>query len=177
MEIIYLESCLKQFKYYKSLAEKAMLQIEDQHLFLCINEESNSIATIIKHLHGNMISRWTDFLTSDGEKEWRNRDAEFTNDLQSRDELMKIWENGWGLVFETLNNLTVDDFSTPVFIRAEKHTVIDAINRQLAHYSYHVGQIVFITKVFSTNWQSLTIPKGGSNNFNANMPGFKIKKP
>ena len=177
MEETYLISCIKQLKYYKSLGEKAMLQIKDEHLFVCHNEECNSIATIVKHLYGNMLSRWTDFLTTDGEKEWRERDAEFTNDLHSREELMKFWDNGWGVVFAALNSLKSDDLMKIVYIRGEKHTVIDAINRQLAHYPYHIGQIIFISKMFSPNWDTLTIKRGGSKQFNENMPGFKTKKP
>lgn len=177
MEETYLKSCIKQLEYYKSIGEKAMLQIEDEHLFVCYNEECNSIATIVKHLYGNMLSRWTDFLTTDGEKEWRERDAEFTNDLHSREELMKFWDTGWGVVFEALNSLKSDDLMKIVYIRGEQHTVIDAINRQLAHYPYHIGQIIFISKMFSTKWKTLTIARGGSKKFNEEMPGFKTKKP
>jgi hypothetical protein len=164
----YMASARNQFLYYKSLAEKTFAQLPDEKLFWQYNEQSNSIGTIVKHLRGNMLSRWTDFLTTDGEKEWRNRDAEFENDIQTKDELMSIWNKGWQCLFQALDSLEPADLSKTVYIRAQPHAVIDAINRQLAHYSYHVGQIVFIGKmVRNEDWTSLTIPKGKSAEFNA----------
>jgi hypothetical protein len=168
METNYLESVKKQFAYYKQLADKTIDQLPDEKLFWQFNEESNSIAVIVKHLHGNMLSRWTDFLTTDGEKEWRQRDAEFENDISSKDNLLRLWEEGWKLLFDTLDSLTADDFSKTVYIRNQGCTVVDAINRQLAHYPYHVGQIVFIGKMICNGqWQSLSIPKGNSQSYNS----------
>lgn len=174
MKANYLESVKKQFAYYKQLADKTIDQLPDEKLFWQFNEESNSIAVIVKHLHGNMLSRWTDFLTSDGEKEWRHRDAEFENDLSSKSDLLKIWEEGWILLFATLDSLTVEDLSKTIYIRNQGCTVVDAINRQLAHYPYHVGQIVFLGKMIcNDNWKSLSIPKGNSQTYNAD----KFTKP
>ncbi len=174
MSMQYLQSALRQFSYYKSVAERTFTQLPDEALFWQYNEDSNSIATIVKHMSGNMLSRWTDFLTSDGEKEWRKRDAEFENDSTSRGEMLREWDRGWKCLFDTLNNLKEEDFSKTVYIRSEPHTVIDAINRQLAHYPYHVGQIVFIGKMAANgHWQSLTIPKGKSQQFNAEKFGKK----
>jgi hypothetical protein len=133
-----------------------------------MNEESNSIATIVKHLWGNMLSRWTDFLTSDGEKEWRQRDAEFDNDIGSQAELMDKWNEAWNCLFSALNSLTENDLSKEIYIRNQGHSVTEAINRQLAHYPYHIGQIVFIGKLLCNDpWTSLSIPKGNSKAFNA----------
>lgn len=162
----YLESVTKQFEYYKMLGDKTFEQIEDELLFWNYNEESNSIATIVKHLGGNMLSRWTDFLTSDGEKDWRDRDAEFENDITSKSELLKKWDEGWNVLFETLKSLKEDDLAKIIYIRNQGHTVMEAINRQLAHYPYHVGQIVFIGKMCAKEWHSLSIPKGNSKQFN-----------
>jgi hypothetical protein len=150
------------------LGEKTFVQLADEQLFWQYNQESNSIATIVKHLWGNMLSRWTDFLTSDGEKEWRNRDAEFDNDLTSREELLSKWNEGWQCVLDALNALTEADLQKDIFIRNQAHTVVEAINRQLAHYPYHVGQIVFIGKMACNDkWTSLSIAKGNSKEFNA----------
>jgi len=169
MKTDYLESAIKQFEYYKMLGEKTITRVPDDKLFWQYNAESNSIATIVKHLHGNMLSRWTDFLASDGEKSWRKRDAEFDNDVPSRDEVMKLWNEGWDCVFNALNLLTDDDLSKIVYIRNQGHTVTEAINRQLAHYPYHIGQIVFIGKMaLDNNWETLSIARGKSNDFNAN---------
>jgi hypothetical protein len=163
----YLESVKKQFEYYKMLGEKTFSQVPDEKLFWQYNEDSNSIATIVKHLWGNMLSRWTDFLTSDGEKEWRNRDAEFENDIQSRQALLDKWNEGWTCLFQTINSLTAEDLDKIIYIRNQGHTVMEAINRQLAHYPYHVGQIVFLGKMLAENgWTSLSIPKGNSQNYN-----------
>ena len=164
----YLESVKKQFLYYKMLGEKAIHQLEPEQLFVSINEDTNSIATIIKHISGNMLSRWTDFLTSDGEKEWRNRDAEFENDLKSKEEVLAVWNKGWDCFENTLNSLRPEQLSDIIYIRNEGHTVIEAINRQLAHYPYHIGQIVFYAKQLkNSSWDSLSIPRNKSGNYNA----------
>ena len=170
----YLESVKKQFEYYKMLGEKTFAQIADEKLFWQYNDESNSIATIVKHMSGNMLSRWTDFLTTDGEKEWRNRDAEFENDLTTRNELLAAWNKGWTCLFNTLNSLTSDDLQKEIYIRNQGHTVTEAINRQLAHYPYHIGQIVFIGKMVAPKWTSLSIPKGNSSSYNSDK--FSLPK-
>ncbi len=163
----YLESVRKQFQYYRSLGEKTFEQIPEEKLFWQYNEESNSIAMIVKHLHGNMRSRWTDFLTTDGEKEWRKRDQEFENDIRSREELLDKWNEGWTCLFEALNELNDNDLEKIIYIRNMGHTVSEAINRQLAHYPYHVGQIVYIGKmVMDEKWRSLSIPRGKSGDYN-----------
>lgn len=170
----YLDSVKKQFEYYKMLGEKTFAQLPDDKLFWQYNEKSNSIATIVKHLWGNMLSRWTDFLTTDGEKEWRDRDSEFYNDIATRQELLDNWESGWESLFKALNSLTQDDLQKEIYIRNQGHTITEAINRQLAHYPYHIGQIVFIGKMVCNNiWTSLSIPKDNSNTYNAD----KFSKP
>jgi len=164
----YLESTIKQFEYYKLLGEKTIAQLSDEQLYWQYNAESNSIAIIVKHLWGNMLSRWTDFLTSDGEKEWRNRDAEFEPEDNTREALMIKWNEGWNCLFQTLHELEEEDLEKIIYIRNQGHTVMEAINRQLAHYPYHVGQIVFIGKMLcDSTWQSLSIPKGNSTSYNA----------
>lgn len=164
----YLESAKKQFLYYKTLGEKAMDQLEAEQLFVSINEDTNSITTIVKHLSGNMLSRWTDFLTSDGEKEWRNRDSEFVDTIKTKEELLVTWNKGWDCFLAALNALQAEQLSQIIYIRNEGHTVIEAINRQLAHYPYHIGQIVFYAKMLKNNeWTSLSIPKNKSNNYNS----------
>lgn len=164
----YLESVKKQFLYYKMLGEKAMEQLEPEQLFVSVNDDTNSIATIIKHISGNMLSRWTDFLTSDGEKDWRNRDAEFENDLQYKEEVLELWNKGWNCFLTTLESLKPKQLSEIIYIRNEGHTVIEAINRQLAHYPYHVGQIVFYAKQLKTSeWNTLSIARNKSGNYNA----------
>ncbi|MEO6963728.1 MAG: DinB family protein [Puia sp.] len=164
----YLDSAKKQFAQYKALGEKSMAQIPEEKLFWKINEQSNSVSTLVKHLWGNMRSRFTDFLTSDGEKSWRNRESEFENDLNSRYLLMARWNEGWGCLLETLDELQEKDLLSIVSIRNEKHTVTEALNRQLTHSAYHVGQIVFLAKVISgQNWKSLSIARGQSDQFNA----------
>jgi hypothetical protein len=169
MEDDYLESVRKQFGYYKMLGDKTLSQLEDDKLFWQYNSENNSIAIIVKHLWGNMMSRWTNFLTTDGEKEWRDRDAEFENDISTRTELIDKWDEAWGCLFNTLNTLTTNDLGKTVYIRNQGHTVMEAINRQLAHYPYHIGQIVFLGKMLSGDkWSSLSIPKGDSQTYNAN---------
>ncbi|WP_428225040.1 DUF1572 family protein [Flavobacterium sp.] len=163
----YLESTKKQFLYYKTLADKAISQLEDEQLFISSNEDTNSIAVIVKHLAGNMLSRWSDFLTSDGEKSWRNRDSEFEQTFTNKTDLLTYWEKGWNCFFDTLHSLTPEQLSTIIYIRNEGHTVLEAINRQLAHYPYHVGQIVFYAKMLkSKSWNSLSIPKNKSNDYN-----------
>jgi hypothetical protein len=164
----FLDGSKKQFQYYKMLGDQTFAQLQDEALFWQPNAESNSIATIVKHLWGNMLSRWTDFLTTDGEKEWRKREAEFENDIQTRKELLDQWEESWNCLFKALNSLTPNDFHKEIYIRNQGHSVIEAINRQLAHYPYHVGQIVFIGKMVCDNkWASLSIPKGNSASYNA----------
>ena len=164
----FLETSKKQFEYYKLLGEKTFEQLTEEQLFYSANEESNSIAIIVKHLYGNMLSRWTDFLTTDGEKETRNRDAEFENDITSKVVLLERWNNGWDCLFTCLNSLNDNDLSKIIYIRNQGCNVMDAILRQLAHYPYHIGQIVFIGKMLSNNeWQSLSIPKNGSTTYNS----------
>ena len=164
----YLNSVKKQFLYYKMLGEKTMSQLQPEQLFVVVNEDTNSIATIVKHLSGNMLSRWTDFLTTDGEKEWRNRDSEFENDLQTKEAVMALWNKGWDCFLNALDSLQPEQLSTIIYIRNEGHTVVEAINRQLAHYPYHIGQIVFYAKQLKTSeWESLSIPKNKSNSYNA----------
>lgn len=164
----YLESVKKQFLYYKTLGEKAMDQLESEQLFVAVNEDTNSIATIVKHLSGNMLSRWTDFLTSDGEKKWRNRDSEFEETISTKEELLITWNKGWDCFFNAIDSLTPDQLTTIIYIRNEGHTVIEAINRQLAHYPYHIGQMVFYAKMLiQSEWTSLSIPKNKSNSYNA----------
>jgi hypothetical protein len=163
----YLESIKKQFLYYKTLGEKTFEQLEPEQLFVAINEDTNSIATIVKHISGNMLSRWTDFLTTDGEKEWRNRDSEFEETINSKEEMLAVWEKGWNCFFNALNSLEPNQLDTIIYIRNEGHTVIEAINRQLAHYPYQIGQIVFYAKMLKkTEWNSLSIPKNKSNSYN-----------
>ncbi len=163
----YLESVKKQFQYYKMLAEKTFDQVDDEGLFWQYNAESNSIAITVNHLWGNMLSRWTDFLTSDGEKEWRNRDSEFEDVIKSREDMMAKWEEGWQCLFKALDSVNDDNFGDLVYIRNQGHTIVEAINRQLAHYAYHVGQIVYVGRMLAgSNWESLSIPKGGSKAFN-----------
>ncbi|AQW89459.1 DUF1572 domain-containing protein [Elizabethkingia anophelis] len=166
----YLQSVKKQFSYYKALAEKTFAQLTEEQLFWQYNEESNSIAIIAKHLAGNMLSRWTDIFNTDGEKEWRNRDAEFENDFQSKVELIEFWNKGWNIFQTTLESLKNEDLEKVIYIRNQGHTVLEAINRQLAHYPYHVGQIVFIGKMIcNQNWESLSIPRNTSADYNQNM--------
>ena len=167
MQNNYLESVTKQFEYYKMLGDKTFTQVADDKLFWQYNEDSNSIAIIVKHLCGNMLSRWTGFLTTDGEKEWRKRDEEFENDITTRKELLDKWKAGWDCLFNALGSLTGNDLDKIIYIRNQGHTVMEAINRQLAHYPYHIGQIVFIGKMIcAKEWSSLSIPKGNSKSFN-----------
>ena len=170
----YLSSVKKQFHYYRDLGDKTFNQITEEGLFWQYNEESNSIATIVKHIHGNMMSRWTDFLTTDGEKEWRKRDEEFECDITTKEDLIKLWNEGWDCLFNAINPLTEDDMDKIIYIRNMGHSIDEAINRQLAHYPYHIGQIVFLGKMLQNeDWQSLSIPKGSSKAYNAD----KFSKP
>jgi len=164
----YLDSVRKQFLYYKMLGDKTFAQLDEESLFWQYDSESNSIAIIVKHLWGNMRSRWTDFLTSDGEKAWRKRDMEFRADIRNRKELLEKWEEGWDCLFTALDSLNETNFDTTIYIRNMGHTVTEAINRQLAHYAYHVGQIVFLGRMIKgKGWESLSIPKGKSAEYNA----------
>jgi hypothetical protein len=165
----YLNSAKKQLQYYKSVGEKTIAQLKDEDLFWVYNEESNSIAIIVQHLWGNMLSRWTDFLITDGEKEWRNRDVEFESVITNKEELMERWNAGWQCLFDALDAINSENWNKTIYIRNEPHSIVDAINRQLAHYPYHIGQIVFIGKMAASGWQALTIPKGESQAFNAEM--------
>jgi len=167
MDNQFLSLSIKLFNYYKELGEKAMKQIAAEKLFISPNIESNSIAIIVQHLHGNMLSRWTDFLTTDGEKPNRNRDSEFEHLLKTPEELLISWEAGWKVLLDTLEGLTESDMTQIVYIRNEGHSVAEAITRQIAHYAYHVGQIVFIAKMYSSDdWQSLSIPRNKSVDYN-----------
>ena len=163
----YLEDSLALFAYYRKLAERAMAQVADEQLFAALDEDSNSIAIIVKHMAGNMRSRWTDFLTTDGEKPTRNRDSEFEEPPSTRAELLGLWESGWACLFAALQPLTEADLGRTITIRGEAHSVMQAINRQLAHYPHHVGQIVLLAKHFAGDrWQSLSVPRRGSAEFN-----------
>ncbi len=167
MTINYLESVRKQFEYYKLLGERTFAQLDDDALFWQYNEASNSISVIVKHLWGNMLSRWTDFLSTDGEKEWRNREAEFEADIKTRAALLNKWEEGWQCLFTALDSIDKDNFENIIYIRNMGHTVVEAVNRQLAHYAYHIGQVVFIGRMIKgDDWQSLSIPKGQSSAYN-----------
>jgi Protein of unknown function (DUF1572) len=174
----YLADVIAIFRQYKNLAECAMAQVPDEALTTTLDPESNSIAIIVKHMYGNMPSRWTDFLTSDGEKPDRNRDTEFESPATSRAQLIAEWETGWKYAFDALASLTDVDLSRKVLIRSEAHSVTQAINRQLAHYSYHVGQIVFLSKHFaSAHWTTLTIPRGKSAEATAKIRVAQESKP
>src|ERR1041385_977280 len=174
----YLEDSLTLFRYYKKLCDDAMAQVADEELTRVLDGEMNSIAQIVKHMAGNMRSRWTDFLTSDGEKPDRNRDGEFVDPPASREALRAIWEDGWNRIFTALGPLTEADMSRTVTIRGEPHSIMQAINRQMAHYAYHCGQIVMLAKHFrGENWKSLSVPRNKSANFNrAVAPGEKSQR-
>jgi hypothetical protein len=163
----YLKDSLSLFRYYKTLGERAMAQVSDDELIATLDDEMNSIAIIVKHMVGNMRSRWIDFLVADGEKPDRKRDTEFENPAATRTELMRRWEEGWNCVFAALEPLSDADLGRTVTIRGEPHSVMQAINRQIAHYAYHCGQIVFLAKQLrSGQWQSLSVPRGKSQDFN-----------
>ncbi len=164
---MFLKSAIATFRSDKKLAERAIGQLSREQLHQALDENTNSVAAIMKHMAGNMLSRWTDFLTTDGEKPWRHRDNEFVDDIASRDELMALWERGWECLFKTLDALTPDDLAKTVHIRGHPHTVIEAIHRQLSHYGYHVGQIVQMARVLAMdNWKTITVPRGGSEEYN-----------
>ena len=166
----YLKDSLDLFRYSKKQAERAMAQVSDEQLFLELDEGGNSIAIIVKHMVGNMRSRWVDFLTADGEKPDRNRDSEFVDPPTTRESLMRLWEEGWGYVFGALEPLSDADLARKVTIRGEVHSVTQAINRQMAHYSMHIGQVVLLAKHFAGDrWESLTIPRNKSAEFNRNV--------
>ncbi len=163
----YKADAIQSFRNYKRMAERAMEQVSDDEFFQTIDAESNSIAIIVKHIAGNLHSRWRDFLTTDGEKPDRNRDTEFEMIGDTRGALMQFWESGWQTLFDNIEPLTPEDFSTTIMIRGEPHTVVEAINRQLTHYSYHVGQIVFLAKhLRSSDWKTLSVPRNKSAEFN-----------
>lgn len=163
----YHADAIKSFRNYKKLAERAIEQVSDEQFSALIDAEANSIAVVVKHIAGNLHSRWRDFLTSDGEKEDRDRDTEFELIDDSREKLMEFWETGWETLFANVEPLTVEDFSQMVTIRGEPHSVVEAINRQLTHYSYHVGQVVLLAKHFrSAEWKTLSVPKNKSAAFN-----------
>ncbi|PWU04770.1 MAG: hypothetical protein C5B52_00790 [Bacteroidetes bacterium] len=164
---IYLESLIKRFLTYKELGDKTFAQLEDNDFHFTPGPESNSIAAIVQHISGNMLSRWTNFLTEDGEKEWRNRDQEFEETAETKAEIVARWEKGWKCLLDTLKSLTEADLLKTIYIRNEPLIVIDAINRQFAHYPYHVGQIIYVGKMIrKENWNSLSIPKGKSEEYN-----------
>jgi hypothetical protein len=173
----YLEDSVALFRFYKKMAEGAIEQVTDEQLFTTLDEEMNSIAIIVKHMTGNMRSRWTDFLTSDGEKPDRNRDGEFEEPPLSRQALMNLWEEGWHLVFAALEPLTEADMGRTVAIRTEEHSVMQAIHRQTAHYSYHCGQIVLLAKHFKgPAWKSLSVPRKKSDQFNQKVFAREISQ-
>jgi hypothetical protein len=173
----YLQDSIALLRYYKSLGEQAIARVSDEGLTITLDAESNSIAIIVKHLAGNMRSRWTDFLTSDGEKPNRDRDSEFRDAPHTRAEILTMWEAAWKLVFDELAPLTDADLGRAILIRGERHSVMQAINRQVAHYAYHIGQIVFVAKHLSSDrWTSLTIPRGRSSEFNARVASGKVSQ-
>ncbi len=166
----FIQSVLRQFKMYKSLGDKTIEQLQLEHLSWHYNNESNSIIVLVKHLKGNMLSRWTDFLHSDGEKEWRHRDKEFEESTFTKDQVIQVWEEGWKCLFDAIENLTDEQLENIIYIRQQPLTVMDAILRQLAHYSYHVGQMVYIGKMIRNDqWHNLSIPRGHSEDYNNAM--------
>lgn len=175
----YLKDSVELFRYYKKLAERAIEQCPDEGLFTTLDAESNSIAIVVKHMVGNMRSRWTDFLTTDGEKPDRHRDTEFEEPAKTRAELLAMWEQGWKYLFDALAPLTDADLTRTVTIRTEPHSVMQAINRQMGHYTYHVGQITFLAKHFATQsgkWTAITVPRKKSAEFNANVATGKASQ-
>ncbi|AUC83667.1 hypothetical protein CW733_05720 [Lacinutrix sp. Bg11-31] len=163
----YLTSVIKQLEYYKNLGDNTFKQLTFEELQWQSHEDANSISIIVKHVIGNMLSRWTNFLTEDGEKEWRHRDQEFEDTFTTNEDLIAAWETGWKCLFDAIRPLTEDDLESIIYIRNQGHTVTEAINRQLAHYSYHIGQIVFLGKLLKGNtWEALSIPKGNSTTYN-----------
>ncbi|HMH21106.1 MAG TPA: DUF1572 family protein [Puia sp.] len=171
---IYLQSIVKRLLNYKELGDKTFAQLGEKDINYKPNSESNSIAIIVRHVSGNMLSRWTNFLTEDGEKDWRNRDTEFSEQDLSRTQLLDIWEKGWKCLLDTLRSLKEEDLLKTIYIRHQPLTAIDAINRQLTHYPHHIGQIVYIGKLIRNgSWTSLSIPKGQSQDYNKQMQGGK----
>ena len=163
----YIDNTRKLFRYYKSLGDKALAQVEEKHLHIKQNKNSNSLAVIVKHICGNMLSRWTDYLKSDGEKSWRNRDDEFVDTIKSKEELLALWEKSWAVFFDATDPLKADDMARVTYIRNEGHTVLETLQRQLGHYAYHIGQLVFLAKQLKeTEWDTLSIAKGKSKDFN-----------
>lgn len=177
MESVYIKSVQRLFHYYKGLADRALEQVGDEALHIQADPESNSIAVNMQHMAGNMLSRWTDFYTADGEKDWRERDAEFVDGKMSREELIAYWEKGWNCCFAIIDHLQPGDLEKTVYIRKEAHSVVDAVNRQVAHYSYHVGQIVYLCRMYrKEEWKGLTIPRNKSAEFNQKPGEFLGKK-
>jgi hypothetical protein len=173
----YLEDSLTLFRYYKTLGERAMEQVADEQLFTALDQEANSIGIIVKHMAGNMRSRWTEFLTTDGEKQDRNRDSEFVDPPATREALLKVWEEGWSCVFRALEPLSDADLGRTVTIRGEAHSVMQAVNRQVAHYAHHVGQIVLLAKHFAhDHWQSLSVPRNRSAEFNQKVAAGDVSQ-
>jgi Protein of unknown function (DUF1572) len=161
---------IKRFEYYKTLGDKSFLQLSEDQIFWQFNEESNSVAVIVKHISGNMLSRWTDFLSEDGEKPWRKRDEEFVNSFSTKDEVLEYWESGWKCLFQALDQINDENLYSIIYIRNEAHTVLDAVLRQLAHYPYHIGQIVYIAKMMKDqDWKTLSIARNKSEDFNLEM--------
>ncbi|SDN85304.1 Protein of unknown function [Paenibacillus sp. yr247] len=163
---VFLQESIRAFENMKKLADNALAQADDSHFYQTLDEESNSLEVLIKHMHGNMLSRWTDFLTTDGEKETRERDGEFESSQHSREELISIWEEGWKVLFTALHALTPEDVLKTIQIRGEENSVLKAIQRQVSHYGYHVGQIVFLSKHWASHhWETLSIARGQSKSF------------
>ena len=164
----FIESSKKQFAYYKALGDRTFEQLTPEQLFMAPNNQSNSIAVIVNHLHGNMLSRWTDFLTTDGEKETRKRDQEFEAIIKEAPEMFSKWERGWKVLFDALDEVNAQNIDTLVYIRNQGHSIVEAVHRQLCHYAYHVGQIVFYAKILKEDntFSSLSIPKGESKAYN-----------
>ncbi len=161
---------LKRFAYYKELGDKTFAQLSEEHFFWQYNDESNSVAIIVKHIAGNMLSRWTNFLTEDGEKSWRNRDQEFENNFKTKQEVIEYWEKGWSCLNNALEQITDENINSTIYIRGEAHSVLDAVLRQLAHYPYHIGQIIYIAKMLKNeDWKTLSIAKNKSAEFNNKM--------
>ena len=174
--ISFLQSAIKRLSYYKDLGDKTFAQLTERDFHYQPNETSNSIAITIQHMAGNMLSRWTDFLTTDGEKGWRNRDTEFEEQQLSKQQLMELWNKGWQCFLEALQSLKEDDLLKTIYIRSEGLLVVDAVNRQLAHYPYHVGQIIYLAKIITNNnWQNLSVAKGQSDEYNRQIK-TKVKK-
>jgi len=161
---------IKRFLYYKELGDKTFIQLSEEEMFWQYNEESNSVAVIVKHIAGNMLSRWTNFLQEDGEKDWRNRDSEFVNTFRTKSEVLEYWEKGWKCLLEALEQISEENINSDIYIRGEKHSVLDAVLRQLAHYPYHIGQIVYIAKMLKNDdWKTLSVARNKSADFNKEM--------